>query len=157
MESTIETNKQYPDEKMKKVTEYPKEIITSTIISTMSQMNNSKSSPDQKYPPNTEDPTTVAPDNRRAPPLDSEHFTKTFGMWNLKYKIGSPKLQELLINTELKGDTAMDLKNFYNNIKVFINALTRLQEDFLPYYQSIKRHSDFEGYFIPDCDHPYNF
>ena len=81
--------------------------------------------------------------------------TKIGGMWTLKHAISSPKLYELIIKTELKGDTDMDLKNFYNHIKVCLNAVTRLQEDLLPYYQSIKRQSEFVEYFVPDCDHIY--
>ena len=39
----------------------------------------------------------------------------------------------------------MDQNNFYNNIKMCLNAVTRLLEDLLPTYQSIKRHSEFEN------------
>ena len=35
-----------------------------------------------------------------------------------------------------------------------LNAVNRLREYLLPDYQSIKRHSEFEEYFIPDRDHP---
>ena len=35
-----------------------------------------------------------------------------------------------------------------------LNEVTRLIEDLLPDYQSIKRHSEFEEYFLPDRDHP---
>ena len=38
----------------------------------------------------------------------------------------------------------MELKNFYNHIKMCINVEIRLQEDLLPDYESIKRNSDFE-------------
>ena len=48
----------------------------------------------------------------------------------------------------------MDLKNFYNHINMCLNAVTRIREELLPAYQSIKSHSDFEEYFIPDRDHP---
>ena len=34
-----------------------------------------------------------------------------------------------------------------------LNAVTRLLEDLLTAYQYIKRHSDFEEYFVPDRDH----
>ena len=47
----------------------------------------------------------------------------------------------------------MDLNNFYNHINMGINAVTRLREYLLPAYHSIKIHSDFEEYFIPDRDH----
>ena len=69
-------------------------------------------------------------------------------------EISSPRFYELLIKTELKGDTALDLKNFFNHIKMSLNAGTRLIEELLPDYQSIKRHSDFEEYFVPDLNHP---
>ena len=77
-----------------------------------------------------------------------------FGMWTLKHDIISAKFYELPIKIELKGDTALDLKNFYNHIKMCLNAVTILQEDLIPDYHSIKRHSKFEEYFIPDRDHP---
>ena len=52
---------------------------------------------------------------------------------------------ELLIKTKLKGDTVMDLKNFYRHIKMYINiclnAVNRPQEDLLLEYQYIKIHS----------------
>ena len=34
-----------------------------------------------------------------------------------------------------------------------LNAVTRLREDLLPDYQFIKRHYEFEEYFIPYHDH----
>ena len=76
--------------------------------------------------------------------LEGGHSTKIRGMWTLKHEISSPKFYELLIKTEIKGDTALDLKNFFNHIKISLNSVTRLIEDLLPGYQSIKRHSDFE-------------
>ena len=78
-------------------------------------------------------------------------------MWNPKYYIRSPKLYELIIKTELKGNTALDLMSFYNHIKMCLNAVNRIREDLLPDYQSIKRHSDFEEYFVPDHDPPSYF
>ena len=64
------------------------------------------------------------------------------------------KFYELIIKTELEGDTDLDLKNFYNRIKICTYAVTRIQEDLLSGYQSIKMHSYFEEYFIPDHSHP---
>ena len=75
-------------------------------------------------------------------------------MWNLKHEISSPRFYEILINIEPKGDTALDLKNFYNHIKMCINVVTIIREYLLPAYKSINRHSDFEEYFIPYHDHP---
>ena len=65
-------------------------------------------------------------------------------MWTPKHVISSHKFYEIIINTELKGYTAMDLKNFYKHIKMCLNEVTRLREDLIPAYQSIKRHSEFE-------------
>ena len=93
----------------------------------MDQTNISKSSPAQKDTLTPPDPTTVAQTNRRAPPLEGGHSTKIGGMWTLKHEISSPKFYELLIKIELKGDTALGLKNFFNQIKMCLNALTRLR------------------------------
>ena len=65
-------------------------------------------------------------------------------MWNLKYDFRSPKLYELLIKKELKGDTDIDLKNLYDHIKMCLNVVIILILDLLTDYQSIKRHSEFE-------------
>ena len=75
-------------------------------------------------------------------------------MWTLKHEISSPRFYELLIKTELKGDTALDLKNFYNHIKMSLNAMTRLRVDLLPDYQFMKIHSEFTEYFVLDLDDP---
>ena len=69
-------------------------------------------------------------------------------MWTLKHEIRSPKLYEILIKNEIKGDTAMELKYFYNHITMCINAVNRLQEVLLPDYQSIKIHPELQLYFI---------
>ena len=76
----------------------------------------------------------MVPDNKRAPPWESGHYTKIGGMWTLKHEINSPKFYEILINTELKGKTDLDLKNFYNHINMFINAVNILQEEILHDY-----------------------
>ena len=86
----------------------------------------------------------MVPDKRRATLLDGGHSTIIGGMWNLKNEISSPKFYEIIIKAELKGDTALDLNNFYNHIKMCINAVTRLQEYLFPGYQSIKGNSEFE-------------
>ena len=75
--------------------------------------------------------------------MDGEQSTKIGGMWNLKHEIISPRLYELCIKTEIKRYTDLDIKNFYNHIKMCLNALARIQEDILPDCQSIKRHSEF--------------
>ena len=76
--------------------------------------------------------------------MEGGHSNKIGGMWTLKHDMSSPKFYEILIKTEHKGDTAMDINNFFNHIKMSLNAVTRLREDLLPDYQSIKRHSEFE-------------
>ena len=63
---------------------------------------------------------------RRDPPFNGVHSTKNGGMWTLKHDISSRKFYELLIKRELIGYTALDLKNFYNHIKMCFNAVTRL-------------------------------
>ena len=75
-------------------------------------------------------------------------------MWTLKYEISSPKFYELLIKIELKGYTALDLKNFYKPINMSRNEVTIIKENLLPSYQSIKIHSEFSEYFISYRDHP---
>ena len=64
---------------------------------------------------------------------------KIGAMWPPKHKIISPKFYELLIKTKLKGDTTLDLNLFYNHIKKIINAVSIIQEDLIPTYQSMKR------------------
>ena len=130
------------DEKVTKITE-EFNFLTATITSMMDQTNNSKFSPAQKDTLNPPDPTTVVLDNWRAPTLDRIHSTKIGGMWTLKHYISSPKFYELFINTELKGDTALYLKKFYNHTKMRFNEMIRLREDLLPIYQNIKIHSEF--------------
>ena len=127
------------------------QVLTASM---MNHTNISKSSPAHKYTSTPPDPITMVPTNRQDPPLEGGNSTKIGGMWTLKHDISSPKLYELLIKTELKGETALDINNFFNHIKMCLHAVTRLIEDLLPYYQSIKRHSEFEEYFVPDCDHP---
>ena len=77
------------------------------------------------------------------PPLEGAHSIKSFGMWTLKHEIVSPKFYEILIKTELKGDTYLDLNKFYKHINMCLGAMTRLREDLLPSYQSTKRNSEF--------------
>ena len=112
--------------------------------------NISKSSPAQKYRSTPPDPTTTFQTNRRAPPLKGGISENIGGMWTLKHEISSPKFYELLIKTELKGYTALDLKKFFNHIKMSLNAVNKLREDLLPDYQSIKRNSQFKEYFFQD-------
>ena len=131
--------KQDTDEKMTKMSDDFKTMFSVLLdhINKSNQINTMSSSPTQKDTSTTPDPTTVVPANRRATPLEGGHSTKIGGIWTLKHEIRSPKFYELLIKTELKGYTDLDINNFYNHIKMCLNAVTRLQEDLLPGYKSI--------------------
>ena len=100
----------------------------------MDQTNNSKSSPTKNDTSTPLEPTTMVTTNRRATPLEVGHSIKIGGTWNLKHEISSPKFYEILTKTELKGDTALDIKNFFNRIDMSLNDVTRLIEDLLPDY-----------------------
>ena len=105
----------------------------------MYQTNNSKFSPSQKDTLTPLDPIIVLPYNMRSPSLYGGHSTKIGSIWTLKHDIILPKFYELLIKTELKGGTALDLKNFYKHIKMCLNALTILQKRphyWLPVHQN---------------------
>ena len=58
--------------------------------------------------------------------MDGGNYTKIGGMWTLTHEIISTKFYELLVNTKIKGDANMDLKNFYNRINMSLNEVTRL-------------------------------
>ena len=103
-----------------------------------------KSSSENKDSPKAQNPTIVVPDNNKSPPLGGGNSTKKCCMWSLKHEIISPKFYELLIKTERKGETDLNLNKLYNHINMCPNEVTILQDELLPAYQSIKRHSDFE-------------
>ena len=123
MQTTIKNNKQEMKSKMEAITETLK--VFTTFM--MDQTNIPKYSPSQKDTSTPPYPNTVVPTNRRSPPLEGGYSTKIGGMWTLKHEIILPKLYELLIKTELKGDTDLYLKNFFNHIKMCLNAVTRLR------------------------------
>ena len=156
MQADIETNKQEmkannqdSDGEIINLTEDFKEMLSAITYN----INTLKLLPNKKESPNILDPTTLGPDNNRDQPLDSGQPKKIGGMFTLKHEISSPKFKKLFIKTELKRDTDMELNNLYNHIKMCIDAVTRLQKDLLPGYQSIKIHSEFAEYFVPDRDH----
>ena len=130
-----------------------KETLKDFAAFMMDQTNISKSSPAQKDKSTPPDPTTTVHTNRRAPPLEGGISKNIGGMCTLKNEIRSLRFYELLIKTELKGDTALYLKNFYNHIKMSLNAVTRLKVDLLPDCLSIKRNSEFKKCFVPDRNH----
>ena len=137
IESTIEDNKQEADKNKqeddnnhKETTENIKQLTEALnqVFAEMKDKNNiSKSSPDQKDTSTTPEPTTTVQTNRRALSLEGGNSENIGGMWTLKHEISSPRFYELLIKIELKGDTAIDLKNFYNHVKMSLNAVTRIR------------------------------
>ena len=98
--------------------------------------------------------TTVVHTNKKDPPLEGGKYWKIGGMWTLKLETSSPKLYKLLPDKNIKGDTALDIKKFYNHINIFLNVVTKVQEYLLPVYKKIKRHYKFHEHFLPDCYHP---
>ena len=140
MKEEIENNKQQMKAEMKEI----KETLKTFTAFMMDQTKISKSSPAQKDTLTPPDPTTTVQTNKRAPTLEGGISENIGGMWTLKHDISSPILYELLIKTELKGDTALDLKNFYNHMKISLNAVTRLKVDLLPDYLSVNKNSDFK-------------
>ena len=122
MKEEIENNKQEMKAELKDI----KETLKTFTAFMMDQINISKSSPAQKDTSTPPDPTTTVQTNKRAPPLEGVISENIGGMWTLKHEISSPIFYELLIKTELKGYTALDLNNFYNHIKMSLNAVTRL-------------------------------
>ena len=152
IQALIDGKNQDYDEKMKK---YESDLDNIKKLLKQVLIQNQNSSPDKMDSPKAQDPTTLVLDNNKASPLEGVHSTKVVGMWTLKNDINSPKFYELLIKTELKGNIAIDIKNSYNHIKMSLNVVTRLQQDRLPTYYSIKRHSEFKEYFVTDCSHPF--
>ena len=92
----------------------------------MDQIKMPKLSPENDNFPKAQYPTTIGTANNRAPPLEGGYSKNICGMWDIKHEIRSPKLYEIIIKIELKGNTAMNLKNLYNHIKMGINAVNRL-------------------------------
>ena len=85
--------------------------VVSDQINKSNHINTISSSPTHKDALTPPDPTTLVPDNRRSPPLEGGHSTKIGGMWTLKHEISLLKFYQILIKTELKVDTALDIKN----------------------------------------------
>ena len=130
-----------------------KKDLTAMISSMIDHIKIWKLLTDKKDSPKAHYPNTIVPANNKTPPLEVGHYLKKF-MWILNSEIISTKFYELLIMTELKGETVVDLKNLYNHITECFNKVTIIHEYLLPFYKFIKRHSEFEEYFVPDCDHP---
>ena len=147
IEATIEENKQEADKNHNETTENIKQLTETLnkVFKGLTNKNNiSKSSPAQKDAMTPPEPTTTVQNKNKAPPLEGYHSENIGGMWTLKHEIISPRFYELLIKIELKGDTALDLKNFYNHVKMSLNAVTKLREHLLPDFLSIKQNNDFK-------------
>ena len=80
MKTTLETYRYECDEKMKKLIDNLKSMITSTITLTMDQITIYKSSPDPKDSPKAQNLNTEVTADRRNPPLDSGNSMKTGSM-----------------------------------------------------------------------------
>ena len=136
--------KQYNDEIKNKLNKHEYYLDEINTLLKQVLVKNKNSLTDKMDPPKAQDTTTVVTANKKDQPLKGGNSRNIGGMWNLKYDIISPKLNELLIKIELKGETALYLKNFYNHIKMCLDGVARLQEKLLSAYQYIKRHSEFE-------------
>ena len=53
----------------------------------------------------------------------------------------------------MKVDTALGVNNFYKNIKMCLNAVTRIWQDIFPEYHQIKWHYEFYEHFLIDHSH----
>ena len=76
-------------------------------------------------------------------------LSKLSGMWTLKQNTSPPKLYEILIKTDMKGDTALDLNIFYKKINSCLNTVAIIKEDMIPAYHKIKWISEFHEQFMP--------
>ena len=125
MKATIDANRKYSGDKMKKQDSKP-DKLTKMVKNMMDRIQISNSSPEKKYPSKAQDTNTTFPAKKKSPQLEGVYYTKIGGMWNLKHETRSPKFYELLIKTEIKYVTVLDLRNFYNHIKICINEMTRM-------------------------------
>ena len=81
-------------------------------------VHNNNSSPYNVESSKAQDSDTVVTTNNKDPPLEGVNSIKIDGIWTLKHEIVSSKLYEILIKTQIKGYTAVDLKNFYKRINI---------------------------------------
>ena len=114
------------------------ENLTTLIKIMMDQNKNWNSSPENIYLPQAQVHITVFLSNNKDTSMEDGHSTKIGGMGALKHEIRSSKLYELLVKTELKGDTALYLKILYKNINIFPKCsdyTLRRPSYFLPLHQ----------------------
>ena len=100
---------------------------------------------------------TIVHANSKVTPLEGDYSNKLVGVCNLKHETSLPKLYGILINTNLKGDNSLNIKNFYKPIKMCLDVVTILLDNLLLEYQIIKRHSDFLERFVPDRSHHFYY
>ena len=70
--------------------------------------------------------------NIKTPPLEGGYSYKFGGMLMLKHDIISTNLYKLLLKSELKEATDIDMNNFYNSIKMSLNTVANLREIWYP-------------------------
>ena len=95
-----------------------------------------KLSPNKAETNKPQDSTTMVHTNRKVPQLDGGWHQKIGGTWTMKHEISSLKFYKIILKTELKRDTALDLKNFYNHINMCLNAVKNWNKIF--YLRTIK-------------------
>ena len=78
----------------------------------MDKNQNSNYLSDNIYSPKDQGPTTVVSNNKKSSTLEGGYSTNNGCMRTIKHEIILPKLYELLINTEIKKDTDIDINNF---------------------------------------------
>ena len=83
------------------------------------------SSPNKAETNKTQNSFTVVRTTRKVTALEGGNYHKIGLMWTLKHEISSPKFYELIIKTDLKGGTVLDINNFYNHIKIYLNEVNR--------------------------------
>ena len=81
----------------------------------------------KKVKNNPQDYTTVVHTNRKVSPLEGEQYKEIRGILTLKHDISSPKFYKIILKADLKWDSALDLKKFHNQVKIFLNTATKLQ------------------------------
>ena len=151
MKSLVYTNKQVTDELKHDSDELDKKLIKhdfefSDIKTLLKQVlfQNKNSLPDRMGFTNNQDTATVVPDKNKAQTLEGWNYKELEACVISNMRSDNRKFYELLIKTKLKVDTDLDLKNFYNDINMSLNAVTKILEDLLTAYHYIKINSEFE-------------
>ena len=75
IQDTIDSNRQYYDEKTKKQ-DSKLDKLTAMVENMMDQIQILNYLPDKTNPPKSQDPTTALQANNKAPPLEGENSTK---------------------------------------------------------------------------------